>query len=294
MLAAKSILLDNPEIDHIDSAKIAEMTSIPEKEVGLALKLASEYGHFFSSASGSNEYNGFSRMDLSSNENIFDHYLAFSSIEELVNMYYLEEEEQEQLNKENQQTNAYNTETQKSNHSLKINPIFKSVITHIDPKLCFVLMPFKKSWSNMVYIRYLRENIESLGLQCIKADELKGQIIIEDIWTKINQAAFLIADVTDKNPNVMYELGIAHTIGKPTILITQEIETIPFDFNYLRHHPYKTDFEDKERFDIEIKKAINELYKEHYPNISLSKAQSEKPKPTKTSKAKKISGRKKI
>ena len=85
-------------------------------------------------------------------------------------------------------------------------------------------MPFTKDWSDRVYRNYIRKNIEKLGLQCLRADNLTGQIIIEDIWTKINQAAFIIADVTDRNPNVMYELGIAHTYVKPCTIVVERRE----------------------------------------------------------------------
>jgi hypothetical protein len=91
-------------------------------------------------------------------------------------------------------------------------PIFRSRITQIDNKLCFVLMPFGEKWSDPVY-KQIREVIDNLGLQCLRADNLTGQIIVEDIWAKINQCAFIIADVTTRNPNVMYELGIVHTVG---------------------------------------------------------------------------------
>jgi len=45
---------------------------------------------------------------------------------------------------------------------------------------------------------------------------------------------FILADVTGKNPNVMYEIGMAHTIGKPVIIITQQIDDVPFDLRHYR------------------------------------------------------------
>lgn len=87
---------------------------------------------------------------------------------------------------------------------------------------------------------------------------------MEDIWTKINQAAFIIADVTGKNPNVMYELGIAHTIGKPVILITQNTKSIPFDFTHLRHFKYEDNSDGKEKFAKELRRVIPEIYREAY------------------------------
>lgn len=50
--------------------------------------------------------------------------------------------------------------------------------------------------------------------------------IIEDIWERINSAELIIADMTKRNPNAFYELGLAHAIGKRAILISQSC--IPF------------------------------------------------------------------
>ena len=62
--------------------------------------------------------------------------------------------------------------------------------------------------------------------------------MIRDIWRAIGAAQFIIADVTGRNPNVFYELGIAHTLGKDVILITQDSGDIPFDLTHLRHIQY--------------------------------------------------------
>jgi nucleoside 2-deoxyribosyltransferase len=57
---------------------------------------------------------------------------------------------------------------------------------------------------------------------------------MRDIWKQINQAKVVIADLTFKNPNVFYELGLAHAIGKPVVLIAQTIDDIPFDLRSVR------------------------------------------------------------
>jgi hypothetical protein len=138
-------------------------------------------------------------------------------------------------------------------------PIFKSKIERINSNLCFVLMPFTQEWSKRVYEKYIQSSIEKLGYQCLRADELNGQIVMEDVWVNINQAAFIIADVTGKNPNVMYELGIVHTLGKPCILITQDASSIPFDFRHLRHYEYKDNIDGLDEFELRISKAIREI-----------------------------------
>jgi hypothetical protein len=104
----------------------------------------------------------------------------------------------------------------------------------LDPNLCFVLMPFEEKL-RAVYEDHMRRVVESKGLSCTRADDIMSTgLITRDIWEKINRARFLIADLTGKNPNVFYELGIAHALGKEVILITQNIEYVPFDLKALR------------------------------------------------------------
>ena len=57
---------------------------------------------------------------------------------------------------------------------------------------------------------------------------------MEDIWQGIKQSAVLLADLTDRNPNVFYELGLAHGIARPAVLVTDRIEDVPFDLRSLR------------------------------------------------------------
>ena len=58
--------------------------------------------------------------------------------------------------------------------------------------------------------------------------------IIQDIWSAINRAEIIVAELSGRNPNVFYEVGICHTLGKEVILLAQDIEDIPFDLRYLR------------------------------------------------------------
>lgn len=155
-----------------------------------------------------------------------------------------------------------------------IRPIFTSRVSTIDARLCFILMPFNEPWSDRLYFKLIRPTIEELGMQCIRADNLTGQIIVEDIWTKINQCGVIVADVTGRNPNVMYELGIVHTIGKPTILITQDIHGVPFDFAHLRHYPYEDNIDGFRDLADTLRRVLASIVSESY-NIDLSSAKRE-------------------
>jgi HEAT repeat protein len=55
-----------------------------------------------------------------------------------------------------------------------------------------------------------------------------------DIWKSIRQSKLVIADLTGRNPNVFYELGLAHAIQKPVILLSQNVNDVPFDLRHVR------------------------------------------------------------
>ncbi len=73
--------------------------------------------------------------------------------------------------------------------------------------------------------------------------KLLNSVIIQDIFELIYSSSIVIADLSRKNPNVFYEIGIAHTLGKPVIPIAQNIDDVPFD---LRHHRVLTYYDNGE------------------------------------------------
>ncbi len=120
--------------------------------------------------------------------------------------------------------------------------IFQQQEFLVDPEQCFLIMPFKDS------LRNVYDAIESLvegqcGLKCVRPDKASGSNrITGDIWNSINESRFVIADLTGRNPNVFYEVGMAHARNKPVILIAQNPETdIPFDVRGIRYIHYNAD-----------------------------------------------------
>jgi len=131
--------------------------------------------------------------------------------------------------------------------------------------MCFVIMPFKKETDadkriQEVYKYHVVPVAEKCGLECIRADEQKyfrkGKVLIEQIWMAICRADIIIGDFTTANPNVTYEAGIAHTLGKPLIGLIQEGEKIPFDFGHLRQLTYTTTQEGYDKLDDELETEI--------------------------------------
>ena len=125
-------------------------------------------------------------------------------------------------------------------HNVRINPIFRERNFVFDKKLVFVIMPFSDPWSDRIWEK-LTQIITSKGLRAERADNRYGAIITEDIWMGIMESKLIICDTTGWNPNVFYELGIAHTVGKITIIITQNDEDVPFDLKHLRYFKYQDD-----------------------------------------------------
>jgi len=106
--------------------------------------------------------------------------------------------------------------------------------------LAFVLMPFKDPFDKY-YRAIIKPAIEGANMQSLRADEIFGATeIVKDIWKAIRKAEIVIAELTTRNPNVMYELGLSHAIGKPVIMLSQSIDDVPFDLRSLRCLLYDT------------------------------------------------------
>lgn len=122
--------------------------------------------------------------------------------------------------------------------SMTVTPFFGKPSPGINPDI-FVLMPFIEEL-RPVYTDHIRKVAKSLNLKTARADDFFTTDSIRlDIWTAICACPLIIADCTDRNPNVFYEIGLAHTIGKRVILITQNNDDVPFDLRHLRFIEYQ-------------------------------------------------------
>ena len=99
---------------------------------------------------------------------------------------------------------------------------------------CFAIMPFG-GWFDDYYTSIFVPAITEAGLTPCRADDLyRPSTIVADIWNYTNRAKLVIADLSGKNPNVFYELGLAHALAKPAILVVESMEDVPFDLRALR------------------------------------------------------------
>lgn len=100
---------------------------------------------------------------------------------------------------------------------------------------CFVMMPFAEPLGSY-YSTLYEPAIKKAGLTPVRADtDIFGTgKIIDQIWSGINRAKVLVAELTGRNPNVLYELGLAHALRKPVVLISSNEDDVPFDVRHVR------------------------------------------------------------
>lgn len=105
-------------------------------------------------------------------------------------------------------------------------------------KFVFVLMPFDPSFDD-IYKFGIKETCDKLGAYAERVDEqIFKERILDRIYNQISKADLIIADMTGRNPNVYYEVGYTHGIGKHVVLITKDAKDIPFDLKHFPHIVY--------------------------------------------------------
>lgn len=108
---------------------------------------------------------------------------------------------------------------------------------NIEPLLASAMMPFDAAF-NDVYAA-IQLAAANAGLYCRRADDIwENPLVMQDVASLIDRSRVVVCDCTGKNPNVFYEAGIAHTLGREVILIAQNEHDIPFDLRHLRFVRY--------------------------------------------------------
>jgi hypothetical protein len=108
---------------------------------------------------------------------------------------------------------------------------------NIEPALASAMMPFDSGFDAV--FESIRHATDTVGLRCRRADDIwENAAIIQDVVALIDRSRIVVCDCTGRNPNVFYEAGIAHTLGREVILITQNDHDIPFDLRHLRYVRY--------------------------------------------------------
>lgn len=132
-------------------------------------------------------------------------------------------------------------------------------------KNCFVIMPisdpegYEKGHFQKVYDFIIREAIDKTEFEALRADEVKETNLIQlDILNRLIEAPIAICDLSSRNPNVLFELGIRQAFDKPTVLIQEEGTPKIFDISSLRIYNYKPSLEYKDVLEtqMELKERI--------------------------------------
>jgi len=159
------------------------------------------------------------------------------------------------------------------------------------PKRCFVIIPFGKKQDlgnqqvidfDEVYEYIIKEVAEKLGLEVIKCDEIQGAgWIHRDMLEHIYRDDVAIVDITTRNPNVFYELGVRHALRRSvTVLMKQKDTDIPFDIRGMRILDYDTTLRGSAAARQQLEEFIrNGLTKQHndslvydiFPDLQVSR-----------------------
>jgi len=138
--------------------------------------------------------------------------------------------------------------------------IVKNFNVNNEPSRAFVVMQFSSPY-NELYSEVVQPVCKEFKIDTRRSDETFGPgLIIADIIRQIKEANFIIAEITPTNPNVYYEVGYAHALGKPTILIAERgIEKLPFDLSPFRTLFYENSIDGKRRVEEGLRKHIKAI-----------------------------------
>ncbi|WP_227732115.1 hypothetical protein [Yersinia proxima] len=127
----------------------------------------------------------------------------------------------------------------------EINREEASEVQEAATKTCFIIMPiadvpsYESGHFNRVYQHLIAPACRKAGFKPIRADEVNSSnMIVLDILKKIVECDMAICDLSSRNPNVLYELGLRQAFNKKTVLIKDKITTSPFDVQAFRYAEY--------------------------------------------------------
>lgn len=164
-------------------------------------------------------------------------------------------------------TNEFFEKLNEEGKMLNINPVFKARNLTVDENMCFCVLPFDSERLEIFNDIIKPELEKEFGLTIIRADTIfSNNDIMEDIWTYICKSRFVIADVSLQNPNVFYELGICHTVGKDVITICDESSLaedysgkLPFDIQSRRTIFYKNSGSGPKKMVEDLKNTVKSI-----------------------------------
>lgn len=135
--------------------------------------------------------------------------------------------------------------------------VFSIPDTEMEDDLVAVMMPF--SGFDSVY-EAIKASCTKVGLRCLRADDIwDDSSIIQDIFSLIYRAKIVVVDFSGKNPNVMYETGIAHTLGKTVVPLAQVVQDIPSDMVHHRALIYLKNGEGLKKLEDDLENKLKTI-----------------------------------
>lgn len=126
----------------------------------------------------------------------------------------------------------------------------------------FVVMQFGEPYDSL-YSEVIKPVVQECGLKAYRVDEVyRPGIILQDIITGIIEAGVVIAEITPPNPNVFYELGYAHAMDKPTILLAERGKELPFDIKSYRCIFYDNTIRGKRDVESDLRRHLTSILQE--------------------------------
>lgn len=126
-----------------------------------------------------------------------------------------------------------------------------------EKRAAFVAMAYKPRWSRAVETVIETAAEQSNFLANVSRNSEKPGLITSQIWNEIRRAEVVVAEISDENPNVFYELGFAHALGKEVILLSQNVLKRPFDISTARLLHYSVD--DLPSLEKRLKRAFGQI-----------------------------------
>ena len=147
--------------------------------------------------------------------------------------------------------------------------VFQNINESTNPRVCFVMMPFADSF-DAIY-RLIERCCDDQGPKCVRADSdvMPGKIT-NKIYSYTKCAGVIVADMTGKNPNVFYELGLAHAISDNVILLAQSSDDIPFDLKDFLHIRYSNTFDGAEKLASALSKVLTNITRSAIPHAPVA------------------------
>lgn len=136
---------------------------------------------------------------------------------------------------------------------------FRQTVRKAVNAFAFVVMPFANEYT-AIYDNVIRKEVKAIGLGCKRADEFHDPAwIMDDVKRCISEATFLVADLSGRNLNVFYEVGLAHAIGQTVILLTQSNKDVPPKLRGVRCIRYRNSLDGARKLGRELSKTLGDL-----------------------------------